>query len=79
MKSTFFLALALIASVSLSAQGVVGKWKTIDDKTGLVKSIVEIREQNGELYGKSYNFSVQNGPIKTRNALNAKTTEKTSL
>ena len=52
MKSTFFIALALIASVSLSAQGVVGKWKTIDDKTGLVKSIVEIREQNGELYGK---------------------------
>jgi uncharacterized protein (DUF2147 family) len=29
----------------------VGKWKTIDDKTGKVKSIVAIREQDGKLYG----------------------------
>jgi uncharacterized protein (DUF2147 family) len=29
----------------------VGKWKTIDDKTGKAKSIVTIREQDGKLYG----------------------------
>ena len=29
----------------------VGVWKTIDDKTGQPKSIVEITEQNGELTG----------------------------
>ena len=30
----------------------VGKWKTFDDKTGRVKSIVQIKEENGELTGK---------------------------
>jgi uncharacterized protein (DUF2147 family) len=29
-----------------------GTWKTIDDKTGHAKSIVQISEQNGELTGK---------------------------
>ncbi|MGO8934740.1 MAG: DUF2147 domain-containing protein [Terracidiphilus sp.] len=29
----------------------VGRWKTVDDATGKVKSIVQIREENGELYG----------------------------
>ncbi len=29
----------------------VGRWKTIDDVTGKVKSIVVIREDNGKLYG----------------------------
>lgn len=30
----------------------VGKWKTFDDKTGRAKSIVQIKEENGELTGK---------------------------
>jgi uncharacterized protein (DUF2147 family) len=29
----------------------VGRWKTIDDATGKVKSIVELREESGKLYG----------------------------
>ena len=29
----------------------VGRWKTVDDYTGKVKSIVAIREENGKLYG----------------------------
>jgi len=29
----------------------VGKWKTIDDRTGKVKSIVSIHQQDGKLYG----------------------------
>jgi uncharacterized protein (DUF2147 family) len=29
----------------------MGRWKTVDDATGKVKSIVAIREQNGKLYG----------------------------
>jgi uncharacterized protein (DUF2147 family) len=36
---------------SRPANSPVGKWKTIDDKTGKVKSIVAIREQDGTLYG----------------------------
>ncbi len=29
----------------------VGQWKTVDDVNGKIKSIVQIREQNGVLYG----------------------------
>ena len=34
------------------AQSVTGKWKTFDDETGDAKSIVEIYEKNGKIYGK---------------------------
>jgi len=30
----------------------VGKWKTVDDNTGKVKSVVEIYEKGGKLFGK---------------------------
>ncbi|MBP6180806.1 DUF2147 domain-containing protein [Flavobacterium sp.] len=33
-------------------QTVIGKWKTIDDETGKAKSIVEIYEKSGKIYGK---------------------------
>lgn len=42
----------LVGTSAAISQTVVGKWKTVDDKTGKVRSIVEIREQNGEMYGK---------------------------
>jgi len=32
----------------LSAQSPAGKWKTIDDKSGIEKSIIEITEENGK-------------------------------
>jgi uncharacterized protein (DUF2147 family) len=35
-----------------SLSSPAGRWKTVDDQTGKVKSIVAIREENGELYGK---------------------------
>lgn len=35
-----------------NAQTVLGKWKTIDDKTKEVKSVVEIFESNNKIYGK---------------------------
>ncbi len=34
-----------------SLDSPVGQWRTVDDVTGKVKSIVQIREQNGVLYG----------------------------
>jgi len=58
MRKTFktlLLALPLMmAAMSASAaDGAVGRWKTIDDKTGKVKSIVEISQAtNGTLTGK---------------------------
>jgi uncharacterized protein (DUF2147 family) len=33
-------------------QTVIGKWKTIDDETGKAKSIVQIYEKSGKIYGK---------------------------
>jgi len=52
-KSVFYSALFAFAGiVSLQAQSVVGKWKTIDDETGAAKSIVEIYQNNGKVYGK---------------------------
>lgn len=34
------------------SQIVIGKWKTIDDVTGQAKSIVEIYEKSGKIFGK---------------------------
>ncbi len=39
----------VVANTALSSPA--GRWKTIDDKTGKVKSIVTIRKMNGELDG----------------------------
>ena len=50
MLAAPLMALSLVAS---AADPVVGRWKTIDDKTGKVKSIVEISQAaNGTLTGK---------------------------
>lgn len=44
------LAFLLLSISTMSAQGVFGKWKTIDEN-GIAKSIVKIYEENGELKG----------------------------
>lgn len=52
------LSFGLAASVGLAGMALadegspVGTWKTIDDKTGKVRSLVRITEVNGELQGK---------------------------
>jgi uncharacterized protein (DUF2147 family) len=46
------LLLVCIAVVSAEAQSVTGLWKTVDDSTGEVKSIVEVYESKGKIYGK---------------------------
>ncbi len=35
-----------------NAQSVFGKWKTIDDRTGMPKGIIEIYKKGGLMYGK---------------------------
>ncbi|CEN40118.1 DUF2147 domain-containing protein [Capnocytophaga cynodegmi] len=53
MKKCVLACFFLFVFVSaLKAQSVVGRWKTIDDETGKEKSIVEIYEKNGLVYGK---------------------------
>jgi uncharacterized protein (DUF2147 family) len=51
MRKITFLLL-FFACFQMYSQTVLGKWKTIDDKTGEAKSIVEVYENNGKLYGK---------------------------
>ena len=50
---SMILMLALLPLAAFAQQSPVGKWKTIDDKTGKPKSIVEISTaQDGSLSGK---------------------------
>jgi len=51
MKKLFTI-LFLVCTSAMMSQEVVGKWKTIDDNTGDTKSIVEIYEEDGKIYGK---------------------------
>ena len=51
MKLILIFILSII-SLSLDAQDIFGKWKTIDDNTGKPRSIVEITEKDGKAYGK---------------------------
>lgn len=55
MFMTMFLGLG-----SMSAQSVIGKWKTIDDETGKPKSVVEITEKDGKIYGKVIEILTEN-------------------
>jgi uncharacterized protein (DUF2147 family) len=53
MRNTITVALLFFTTVIFAqSQGVTGKWKTIDDQTGEAKSIIEIYEQGGKIYGK---------------------------
>lgn len=48
----FSLSLFLLMLSNLWSQSVIGRWKTIDDETKKPKSIVEIYEKSGKIYGK---------------------------
>ena len=52
MKSILSFLIVLLTSTPLFSQEILGKWKTIDDETGKEKSIVEIYENDGKVYGK---------------------------
>jgi uncharacterized protein (DUF2147 family) len=55
----YFLSVgSLLAADNTS---IVGKWKTIDDKTGDPKSIVEIYEKNGKFYGQIKELFIKEG------------------
>jgi uncharacterized protein (DUF2147 family) len=48
---TLYILLFFISQIGFS-QSILGKWKTIDDETGKEKSIVEIFEKQGKVFGK---------------------------
>lgn len=51
-QSIIILFVAVTGIFSIQSQSVTGKWKTFDDETGEAKSIVEITEERGKIYGK---------------------------
>ncbi|MFS4418343.1 DUF2147 domain-containing protein [Maribacter sp. 2307ULW6-5] len=52
IRKILFVVLCCATVAPLSAQDVFGRWKTIDDRTGKPKGIIEIYEDGGLLYGK---------------------------
>ncbi len=55
MKRLFELALVcaiFCSTTTFFAQDVFGTWKTIDDNTGEARSLVEIYQEDGKVYGK---------------------------
>ncbi len=56
MKTRFltpvFLAILIVSTSAWAQNPIVGKWKSIDDKSGAVRSIVEITERGSKLYGR---------------------------
>ena len=53
MRGLILTATLLACPLFLVAQpSLLGKWKTIDDDSGEPKSIIEISERGGKLYGK---------------------------
>jgi uncharacterized protein (DUF2147 family) len=52
MKPYFLIVPVMLAALVVYAQSPVGKWKTIDDNSGEERSIVEIFERDGKIYGR---------------------------
>lgn len=45
------LVLSILLAVLTQGQGIVGRWTSIDDETGKKRSVVEISERGGRLFG----------------------------
>lgn len=58
MKPILYTIVLLFSALSLNAQEVFGKWKSVDDVTGEIKSIVEIYKEGNKVYGKILNVLV---------------------
>jgi len=52
MKTFASIAFLLVSSAVFAQKDIIGKWKTIDDSTNEPRSIVEIVERDGLVYGK---------------------------
>ena len=46
------VTLLLAGALPAAAESIVGKWSTVDDKSGKARSEVQIYEQAGKLFGK---------------------------
>lgn len=49
---SFLLWICILIGPLAWSQSVFGKWRTVDDKTGITKAIVNVYEKNGRLQAK---------------------------
>lgn len=52
MKRGLSFIIFTLLIYTVNAQSIVGKWKTIDDETGIEKSVIEIFKRGDKYYGK---------------------------
>lgn len=52
MKIYRLFFLLAIPFSAVAQTDIIGKWKTIDDNSGDIRSMVEIAERNGKIHGK---------------------------
>lgn len=52
MKKILFLAMIFMPFMAFAGSDVVGYWTTIDDETNTKKSVVQIYEYQGKVYGR---------------------------
>lgn len=51
LSKLILLGVLLILPCTMQSQSVFGKWKTIDDRTGKPKAIIDIYKKEGLMYG----------------------------
>lgn len=51
MKNRMVILSILLCTSWVSSQSIFGKWKTIDDRTGNPKAVIDIYEKDGLMYG----------------------------
>jgi uncharacterized protein (DUF2147 family) len=61
MKSVIIVFCLFAVTGIYGQHSVFGKWTTIDDNTGKPRSIVEVYEKNGKLYGKVIKIYYRDG------------------
>jgi uncharacterized protein (DUF2147 family) len=57
----FISIFLLLIPLAASGQSIAGRWTTIDDNSGKEKSIVEIFEKGGRMYGKIVKIIINPG------------------
>lgn len=64
MKSglALFVAIFVCLTTSALAETPFGRWQQLDDKTGTVRSVVEVFEENGKLFGRIVELLDPNAP-----------------
>lgn len=62
MKKIILFICVIFAFAKANSQDIKGTWKTIDDETGKAKSLVDIYEKDGKIYGKITKVLVADAP-----------------